>query len=268
MDRDFLLDSGASGILVSDSVARELFPDTLLWRDVKLSGIKGNINGSRLGRLSLNLGGRPEVFPSALTVPDWDTVTPHHWGIGGTLGYELFARYVVRIDFKTLTLRLIPPKGFKYSGAGIVLPMRVGNDRMPRIHLGLNFKDGPRLDGEFIVDTGSDEGALVTEGQFALPASRGNERETPGRSTATIGAAFATREFPLVSLSLGQTVWPFPALTVLARPEGRDGRGRLSGIVGTKFLSLFGTVILDYRRRELILERNEPLASETESAVN
>jgi hypothetical protein len=266
--RTFILDSGAAGILVSDTLARRLCPDTRRWERFELGGARGMVEGYRIGRVSLNLGGWHEAFRSALTIPDWETVAPHHWGTDGTLGYDLFQRWVARLDFKALTMKLIPPGSFNYSGGGIVVPLRVGEDRLPRIRLELNFKDGTHLEGEFMVDTGIDEGVLVTQGQGALPQSRGNERATPGRSMATIGAVVEEREAPLVSVILGSAVWPFPAVTLMAASDQRDGREPLTGVVGTKLLAQFRTVIFDYRRKRLILEPDSMAASRRDSQDN
>jgi hypothetical protein len=256
-DRQFFLDSGAAGTLISDSIARRLFPDLRRWKRVTLRGVNGTVNGFMVGRLALGLGGRPAVFPSALTIWNWPRAMPFPRGTDGALGYDLFNRFVVRIDYRALSLRLIAPADFEYAGSGVILPLRVGRDHMPKIELGLNFKDGTHLAGEFTVDTGSDEGVFVTRGQGALPTEAANGPDIRTRRTSTFGGMVGERDMPLASVNLGPTVWPFAEVSVATQPDRPAARARLSGAVGNKLLGQFKTVIFDYERNRLILEKEE-----------
>ena len=49
--------------------------------------------------------------------------------IQGTLGHDLFNRFVVEIDYANRVISLYEPKDYKYSGDGEIIPIRIENDQ-------------------------------------------------------------------------------------------------------------------------------------------
>ena len=75
--------------------------------------------------------------------------------VDGVLGYELFKRFVVRVDYPRRTLTLTLPAAFSYHGGGVIVPFKL-NDYVPEV---AGEIDG--VAGAFDIDTGSRAGLGV-----------------------------------------------------------------------------------------------------------
>jgi hypothetical protein len=67
----------------------------------------------------------------------------------GLVGYEIFKRFVVRIDYETNRLTLLEPDHFTYTGQGTAVPFKF-NEHVPQVEGDI---DGRK--GAFDIDTGS-----------------------------------------------------------------------------------------------------------------
>lgn len=142
------LDSGASNTM-TPQVASELgVPRST--RTFRVGGVGERTEpGARTRVASLRLGG-VELTDQRFTVLSLSDVrrssgTPQ---FDGLIGRELFARYVVTIDYTHRQLVFREPSTFAYRGTGTVVPFRFYGG-MPEISATV---DG--LAGEFTVDTG------------------------------------------------------------------------------------------------------------------
>jgi len=69
--------------------------------------------------------------------------------ITGIIGYEVFKRFIVRLDYEDSKVALIEPANFTYRGPGVRVPMDL-NERTPEV---MGEIDG--IPGKFALDTGS-----------------------------------------------------------------------------------------------------------------
>ena len=76
--------------------------------------------------------------------------------IEGVIGYEVFRRLVVRVDFQRSTIRFLDPQSFHYHGKGVAVPFYL-EEHVPVV---AGTVDG--LQGAFQIDTGSDGSLSVT----------------------------------------------------------------------------------------------------------
>src|SRR5208337_2920031 len=67
----------------------------------------------------------------------------------GLIGYEVFKRFVVQVDYERSVLTLIVPSAFDNHGDGIVVPFQF-NEHIPQVEGEI---DG--IPGKFDIDTGS-----------------------------------------------------------------------------------------------------------------
>lgn len=67
----------------------------------------------------------------------------------GLIGYEVFKRFVVKVDYEHSTITLTVPAAFAYQGNGAKLPF-ISNVHIPQVDGAL---DG--IPGKFDIDTGS-----------------------------------------------------------------------------------------------------------------
>jgi hypothetical protein len=188
-----------------------------------------------------------------------------HEGIGGIIGYDLFASLVARISYKHVQLQLIDPASFSYAGTGSIIPFDTAK-HVPII--GASIGNGHA--GSFSVDTGS-TAALVLFKRFAdsnsvdflypshdiWPQEDVYDPQEFGPSMASgAGGDFPTRLSVLDRLNLGSFSLADLPTEIIMRDMGAFGsKSTTDGIVGGGALARFSAVFFDYKNQRLILEK-------------
>jgi predicted aspartyl protease len=227
----FILDTGASVSVINESWAKELgipgveLPDTTL-AAIRLSGLEAGL-------------GQP---------------------VGGILGYDIFERYIVEIDYASRLVRLYGVESYKYSGKGQALPITI-EERTPFIRARILKPYGGSAEGKFEFDTGQ-TGALTLTGSFVTQ----NKLLAPSQRTLqiTTGAILAGQVNARVSrvrgLQLGHFVIANPTTNITQGAQDTGLSTEKAGLIGGEILRRF-KVIVDYKRERVILEASNRLAS-------
>jgi hypothetical protein len=175
--------------------------------------------------------------------------------LAGLIGYELFRRFVVTIDYQhrelTLALPALAPGGAAAPGVTRTaalqrLPLRF-DGRRPFV---LASVDG--VPGYFGIDTG-DDGALTLFGRFfdthrlpvALPGLQSGE--------SGVGGAIPTLMTRVSTLSLGPLTLQRPLTQLNFAPSGAFASHLTGGNLGSKVLQNF-LVTVDFPHRSLYLQ--------------
>jgi hypothetical protein len=167
----------------------------------------------------------------------------------GLLGYEVFRRFVARVDYERRQLTLLDAAGFRYEGPGTVLPF-VFNEHIPQVD---GEVDGIR--GKFDLDTGSRSSLDLMSPFVARHGLVEKLHATPERITGWgVGGPARSRLARLRVLKLGPVEIAGP-VTGLSTSKRGFASPDVAGNVGYGVLSRF-TVILDYGRQQVILEKN------------
>ena len=169
---------------------------------------------------------------------------------GGLIGYELFKRFVVKLDFDAGTMTLTLPAQFTNRGKVATVPFKLSNT-IPVVR-----GDVDGTEGEFIVDSGF-PGSLTTYNSFNTK-NRLSEKLNPKFDTITgwgIGGPVRagivrSRFFKLGKETLNDLVLQLSLLT-----KGSLADTHLAGAIGSELLKRF-TVTFDYSRSLMFLERN------------
>jgi len=80
--------------------------------------------------------------------------------VHGILGYELFSRFVVKIDYEARTLTLMAPHKFKPSKKYTRLPITV-EDTKPYYVAEVKINDTTSISAKLMVDTGASHGLFL-----------------------------------------------------------------------------------------------------------
>jgi len=80
--------------------------------------------------------------------------------VHGILGYELFSRFIVKIDYDRKVLTLMKPDRFKPNKRHTWLPITV-EDTKPYIIVGLQMNDTTSLSAKLLVDSGASHGLFL-----------------------------------------------------------------------------------------------------------
>jgi hypothetical protein len=175
--------------------------------------------------------------------------------IAGLLGYELFRRFIVRVDYERRELTLWWPN------AG---PSDVAGAQVPLIFDGRDCFISAAVDGQaglFRVDTG-DDGALTLFGQFYLdhrPAL-----ELPGLRSFQdgVGGSVPTLLTRIQSLSIGPYTLVRPLTQLHFARAGAFASANVAGNLGVQVLRNF-VLTFDYPDQKLYLTKSDQFGAPT-----
>ncbi len=174
--------------------------------------------------------------------------------IAGLVGFEVFSRLVVTIDYAGRRLTLTRPDAFQYQGKGVAVPFTF-KDRTPQVEGEI---DG--LAGAFTIDTGS-RSSLSVNAPFA--AQHGLREKYGAQVETLVGWGVGGGVRGLVAragvLKLGSVEVPGPVIDLAQVTKGAFADPYLAGNVGGGVLKRF-TVTFDYLRKQMILEPNDSFA--------
>lgn len=200
---------------------------------------------------SLQVGGatlRDQVF----AVLDLGPLTSAEGApVNGLIGYEVFKRFVVRVDYEHRTLTLTMPAAFSYHGGGVVVPFKF-NEHVPQVAGSI---DG--IAGAFDLDTGS-RASVDLLGSFVekhgLRARYAPKLE--GVAGWGVGGPARAQFARAGTLRLGGLEISRPPIELTLQTKGAFSDKYVAGNVGGALLSRFN-VTFDYSRQQVIFERFE-----------
>jgi Aspartyl protease/PDZ domain len=170
--------------------------------------------------------------------------------VNGLIGYEVFRRFVARVDYEHHQITLTVPSAFAYKGNGTVVPF-LFNAHIPQVEGAI---DG--IEGKFDIDTGS-RSSLDLLAPFAekhdLKAHYGAKVEAvTGWGVGGAARSLVTRA---KVLRLGKVEVHDPITELSLQKKGAFSSPYVAGNVGGGVLKRFN-ITFDYRHQQLIFERN------------
>jgi predicted aspartyl protease len=172
--------------------------------------------------------------------------------IDGMVGFELFARFVVQLDYGAKTMTISDFESFDPRGAGTAVPFKF-YDHLPAVR---GLIDG--LPARFDIDTGSRSEVDITTPFVARHRLR--ERYRPGISTITgwgVGGAARSYVVRIPSLTLGSVKVPNIVSGLSESKAGSTSDPNYEGNIGSGLLKRF-VATFDYSRQTMYLKPLEP----------
>jgi hypothetical protein len=168
----------------------------------------------------------------------------------GLIGYEVFKRFVVKIDYENSRLTLMMPSSFSYSGSGMAVPFKF-NGHVPQVEGEIDA-----IPGKFDIDTGGRTSLTI----LAPFAEKHNLKARYGAKVeAVVGWGIGGPARGLVTrakiLKLGSIAIENPVTELSLQTKGAFIDPYVAGNVGAGVLKRFN-IIFDYTRQQLIFERN------------
>jgi hypothetical protein len=168
----------------------------------------------------------------------------------GLIGYEVFKRFVVTVDYENDRLTLTLPPAFSYGGAGTVVPFTF-NNRIPQVEGEI---DG--IPGRFDIDTGS-RSSLTILAPFA--EKHGLKEKYGAKVKAVTGWGVGGPARGLIvragELKLGGVTVRGPVADLSLQKRGAFVDPYVAGNVGAGVLQRFN-IVFDYGKQQLIFEPN------------
>jgi hypothetical protein len=256
--RPFILDTGAQ----STHYTAELAAEARL-RTAGRVGITGTgterIRGSYVAPTTLRIGSLALPVGRGIAGPADALFGPVYSGIGrrfdGVIGYDLFAAFVVEIDYSGGQLRLYE-RGRRGTLPAERIPIRI-LDRKPYLAASLAL-GGERIPANLHLDTGFG-GAISLNANFTERHGLIDRAGPTLRTTLRgVGGATEARVARLPAIRIGSFELAGP-IASLALVQGRGVRSDSSGRIGGELLRRF-TVTIDYGGRAMKLVPNAGIA--------
>jgi hypothetical protein len=246
------LDTGATGSFIDSDLARSL--RLRRGASAPIVGTAGTVDGEEMGGASIRLPG-VELRDQSLTALQLDFLARSKGReVDALLGYEVFSRFVVEIDYSNQRLHLYDPGSYRYSGSGESFPLRLEGDQ-PYVHAQLVLPDKRLVEGEFVVDTGSPFSLMLAAPFVTQNRLMDSVQRTISAKAKGVGGEMMLVIGRLQGLRLGRFLLADPVTVFPQNFNGEIAAQGTAGNLGAGFLRRF-RVIFDYSRGRMILEPN------------
>lgn len=176
--------------------------------------------------------------------------------VHGILGYELFSRFIVKVDYEKKVLTLMLPKKFKPSRRFQAIPIKI-EDTKPYLTTSVVLADGTQISAKLLVDSGASHGLMLdpaSDVRITMPANtissvigRGLGGEITGKIGRIRSLKLGTYEVKNVIASFPDPNSYFDSLKL--------GATKRNGAIGGEVLSRF-TVVFNFPDEEIYLKKN------------
>ncbi len=242
----FLLDSASEFSVVSSRLAAQLH--------LPLEPSHGR---DFADDVSLAIGGISLEHQRVMVMP-FDGYYARGRNIDGLIGYDLFARLVVAIDFTERRLTVSEPSSFKRSADTIAVPIEfVG--RLATVHSKIGLTDGRSLDARLVIDTGASQGVILrypfaeTNGLLDSPSVASVSGRKPQEASSLASGTLSLLDVPVRDVSIGGWTFDHPRVQAHKEPSGSGAFTSTDGLIGNTLLQRF-VLVVDYPRRRLLLK--------------
>lgn len=235
----FLLDTGAEYSVVSSRIAARL-------------GLATETFGSRTfaDNVTLDMNGLALPHQRVMVMP-FDGYYARGRAIDGVIGYDLFARFTVKIDFKRRELVIWEPSKFAPPRGAVVMPVEFAG-RLALVPSVLTLGAGKALPARLMVDTGASQAVIL---RYPFATEHGLFDLGGAQSTAPSLASGVRKltDVPVERIALAKWTFDKPRVQAFAEPVGSGAYTASDGLIGNELLARF-TLFVDYPRKRLLLQ--------------
>ncbi|MBX2895354.1 MAG: aspartyl protease family protein [Cyclobacteriaceae bacterium] len=177
--------------------------------------------------------------------------------VHGILGYELFSRFIIQVDYERKMLTLMLPHRFKEKRKYKWMPTLI-QDTKPYITANLQLNDTTSVSAKLLVDSGASHGLLLEENsnaKIAVPAKHLNSIIGRGLGGVISGRIAKIKSINLSGYEIENVITNFP------NPESYMDTLKTSrlvsrnGSLGGEILSRF-TVVYNFPGEKIYLKKN------------
>ncbi|MBN2071679.1 MAG: aspartyl protease family protein [Candidatus Krumholzibacteriota bacterium] len=184
-----------------------------------------------------------------------------HWGKrkDGLIGGDLLSTLVTTIDYENAQVVFHDAAAYQYMGPGERIPVMIENNFLMVDAEVFTYGAKDHLDALFMIDTG------VRLSTFNSPYSRkhGLAEQSPGTLSGMIGYGMGGAAGGVAGrvsgIRIGSILMEDPVISFSTDNSGILADTSFAGIIGADILSRF-TVVFDYSRSEIFLEKNNRFA--------
>jgi hypothetical protein len=176
--------------------------------------------------------------------------------VHGILGYELFSRFIVQVDYEKKVLTLTLPEYFRKPRRYQTLPMKI-EDTKPYIITPVVLQDGTSFNAKLLMDSGASHGLLLdptTDTRIQAPSQVISSVIGRGLGGEITGKVGRIRSIEIGSYKLMNAIANFPDPNSYTDTL-KTGNVFRNGAVGGEIMSRF-SMIFNFPKEEIYLRKN------------
>lgn len=176
--------------------------------------------------------------------------------VHGILGYELFSRFIIEIDYAKRTLTLSVPSRFRKKRKYQAIPIKI-EDTKPYITTSVVLADGTQLTAKLLVDSGASHGLMLeptSDSRIQVPDSTISSIIGRGLGGEITGKVGRIKSLKLGTYDIKNVIASFPDPNSYF-DSLKLGATQRNGAVGGEVLSRF-TVIFNFPKEEMYIKKN------------
>lgn len=176
--------------------------------------------------------------------------------VHGILGYELFSRFLVKIDYDKKLLTLMAPHRFKPGRKWETVPIRI-EDTKPYLTTPVVLEDGTQFTAKLLMDTGASHGLMLdpmSDSRITVPEKRVSSIIGRGLGGEITGKVGRIKSLHLGKYELDNPIANFPDPNSYF-DSLKLGRTQRNGSIGGEVLSRF-KVVINFANEEIYLKKN------------
>lgn len=178
--------------------------------------------------------------------------------VQGILGYEVFSRFIVEIDYEGRQLTISAPETFKPRKKYQELPIHV-EDTKPYVNVPVTLQNNTRIDAKLLVDTGASHGLVLnpqSDERIVIPEKHVHSLIGRGLAGTISGQVGRIRFIEFGSYVLSEVVTNFPNQGDYGFADSvKSGDTFRQGAVGGDLLRRF-TVVFNFPMEKMYLKKN------------
>jgi PDZ domain/Aspartyl protease len=245
-----ILDTGTGIGLALDSAFAHQAHVQLSWRSALANGRPAPLGTAR----SVHVGSASLADAGVVVVDLGALQSRVGHVIRGTIGYDLFDRYVVTIDYEAHTMTLSEPRTFAYAGSGTVVPVDLEN-RLPVIRASLITRTRGVVPLRLHLDLGSSTYAVRLSQRAVAAYGLSHDTVTVrGLFGVGVGGASEGDLLRMPALRIGTLTISRPSTALALQMDGPFGASAATdGTIGAPILRRTRLTV-DYARSRVIME--------------
>jgi hypothetical protein len=176
--------------------------------------------------------------------------------VHGIIGYELFSRFIVKIDYSKKLLTLMLPERFHPGRRFEGIPIKI-EDTKPYVTTPVLLNDSTQLSAKLLVDSGASHGLMLepsTDDRIKVPKNTVSSVIGRGLGGQITGKVGRIKELDLGSFKMLQPISNFPDANSYFDSLKSGSRDR-NGAIGGEVLSRF-TVVFNFPKEMMYLKKN------------
>lgn len=253
---NFILDTGMrTTIVFSKNYLKGL--DYTFGREIKFSGVGSEklIHGKVVPNITFNIDDVEGNGVSILVINENQGLKRRfrNLNVHGIIGYELFARFVVEIDYHNKMVSFCEHEYYNFGDVYEQVPLFV-QDTKPYIYASLKLKGQDKAYARLMLDTGSSTTMLLDKTPESDPCITENRTVAAGLSGNINGSVGSLDEIQIKSFKMKH----IPVLLVESSnfAEHNLKNERIGTIGGGLFLAY--SIVFDYAHNKFFLKRKHP----------